>query len=436
MKLLRMLIVEDDETLLTRLTDLYRAKFAERGFTASIEQAKSVDEARKLAKAAQSHPYDLVSLDVNLGDNDLTGLDVLNTLRRFHSAWMVALVTGVETDTSLDRTLGREAAGDLRRQLRKEAYKRFPAERLLVVEKPSPQLDEKAANTLLANRLEQIALVYEEVGRLRFIFRPLKVVSLERVVSQSRSSRERRFVEKESRHWQVRFDCGDIRTLPDKTGYLTLHKLLSLNPGECLTPEEALLLEPVKPKPTSATSAGAGQEAGADPVAEYFLDKGIPWNDMDEQRQQETIRVALSLKFHRYAELRGYQDQDDLSPNEEDELSGIKAQLGPLAEVAEVGYQRLSAENEEDLHEGSELSTGALIEAKLHSTRAGLRQKEGQRGTDSLDGEAFRARKKRILDDLRENGFAAMADHLETHLQSYQGKWSYNAPAGVEWTVS
>ncbi len=428
MKLIRILIVEDNKDLLAKLTNLYRAKFAERGFTATIEPTETVDEARKLAKAAKSHPYDLVSLDVNLGDSTLTGLDVLSTLKRFESAWMVALVTGVETDTTLDKTLGRDEASDLRRKLRKEAYTRFPAERLLVVEKPSQQLDEKAAATLLGNRLEQIALVYEEVGRLRYIFRPVKVVSLERVKTGNRSRANRQFVEKESRHWQIRFNCGDIRTLPDKAGYLTLHKLLGLNPGESLTPEEALLLEPVKRRAgTSSTTE--------DTVATYFISKGFPWEEMDEPRRQETIRAALTLKFERYCELRGFQADDDLAPNEEDELNAIFKDLGPLAGLAETAYHRLNPDSTEANQEGDP-NIGGLIQEGLTVQRAGFREKkEGQLGVDSLDGEAFRARKKRILDDLRENGFAAMADHLETHVQALASNWSYNPLLGVEWTT-
>lgn len=429
MKLIRILIVEDDNSLLAKLTTLYRAKFAERGFTATIETAQTVDEARKLAKAAQSHPYDLVSLDVILGDTSLTGLNVLSTLKRFESAWMVALVTGVETDKNADKTLGPDVANDLRRQLRKEAYTRFPAERLLVVEKPSQQLDEKAATTLLGNRLEQIALVYEEVGRLRYIFRPVKVVSLERVKTGNRSRAARQFVEKESRHWQIRFNCGDIRTLPDKAGYLTLHKLLGLSPGESLTPEEALLLEPVKRK------AGASA-ATEDTVATYFISKGFPWEEMDEPRRLETIRAALTLKFERYCELRGFQADDDLSPNEEDELKAIIKDLGPLAGLAETAYHRLNPDSTE-AGQGDDLNIGGLIQQGLNVQRGGFReQEEGRLGVDSLDGEAFRARKKRILDDLRENGFAAMADHLEIHLQSLSSNWSYDPPLGVEWTVS
>src|ERR1035441_5483133 len=180
MKSIRMLIVEDEKALLSVLKELYRAKFKAQGFDSiTIEESTNVDEARKLAKEAATNPYDLVSLDVALGDTALTGLHVLETLKRFQSAWMVALLTGVETDKSVDVTMGKARGTNLRKQLRREAYSRFPAERLLVVEKPSSLMSPEAANALLSNRLEQIAAVYSEVGRLRYIFRPIRVVSLE-----------------------------------------------------------------------------------------------------------------------------------------------------------------------------------------------------------------------------------------------------------------
>src|SRR5438105_11940670 len=107
MKRLRILIVEDDPRLLYRLAEWYRAIFVERGYVPEVEQATTVEQARQMAKAARARPFDLVSLDVNLGDSALTGLDVLDTLKRFQSAWMAVLLTGVETDATVDKTMGK-----------------------------------------------------------------------------------------------------------------------------------------------------------------------------------------------------------------------------------------------------------------------------------------------------------------------------------------
>ena len=140
MKTIRILIVEDDKKLRQTLETHYRSILQSYDFQVTIEKAETVEEARRLAKAAKPNPYDLVSLDVFLGDPAMTGLHVLDTLNRFQSAWMVALLTGVETDATVDQTMGRARGDTLRKQLRRDAYARFPAERLLVVEKPSASL--------------------------------------------------------------------------------------------------------------------------------------------------------------------------------------------------------------------------------------------------------------------------------------------------------
>jgi ActR/RegA family two-component response regulator len=429
-KPIRILLVEDDSALLRALEESYHRIFASRNYDAKIEQAVTVDQARKLAKAASSNPYDFVSLDVNLGDTVLTGLDVLETLKRFHSAWMVALLTGVEADDTVDETMGRARAETLRKQLRRDAYAHFPAERLLVVEKPSSRIPVEEAERLLTNRLEQIALVYEEVGRLRYVFRPIEVASLERVPAPKGVKAKRRFVETSTLHWQIRFNCGEIRTLSHIAGLRTLHYLLSRDADQSVTPEEALANDPKTDKAKSEASS-----AGADPVAEYFEAQGIGWKDLTPADQQKLMRAALSLKFERYRELRGFQDEDDLSPAEEDELSRIVKELGPLSDSAEMAYQRMKPDDGPSAV-ADEIDSAVLSQSGLHASCGNYdRLGTGRRGEDSPAAQLFRARMKRVKDYLRENGFADFAQHIENYVQSTGANWSYNPPGGVEWTT-
>lgn len=424
-----MLIVEDEPSLLELLKTSYREKFKAQGFdSVTIEESRSVEEARKLAKDAASDPYDLVSLDVNLGDTTLTGLDVLSTLKRYQSAWMVALLTGVETDTSVDKTMGKAAGITLRKGLRRDAYARFPAERLLVVEKPSPSLTTAEAESLLGNRLEQIAAVYEEVGRLRYIFRPIEVVCEERVKVSKGQKPTKKFIETASTQWQIRFNCGDIRTLPDRAGFRTLHRLLSLDPEESLTPEAALDVEPVAEK-------GKTQEASqTDPVAAFFQAKGIDWNGLNAEERNQLVRGALAVKFSRYQELRALADEDDLSPNESEELEGIIRELGPLAESAETAYLRMNPDGHLPVQG---ITLGEIAQNELQVGRGGYDDLgDGRRGQDSPEAALFRARMKRVKDCLRENGFADFAQHLKDFLSSTGANWSYNPPAGIEWTTT
>jgi len=436
MKTIRMLIVEDDLKLLKTLEAHYRSILEGYDFHVTIEKAETVEEARRLAKAAKPNPYDLVSLDVILGDPAMTGLHVLETLHRFQSAWMVALLTGVETDASVDRTMGKTRGDTLRKQLRRDAYARFPAERLLVVEKPSPTIPAPEAEKLLTNRLRQIAAVYQEVSRLRYIFRPIEVVSLERLPGPKASTPnkpKRKFIETTSLHWQIRFNCGDIRTLPDKAGFKTLHQLLSLEPAQSLTPEEAMVIEPRNETDSPSVAA----QPGGDSVAEYFKAQGIAWETLTPQRRDDVIRAALSLRFKRYIELRGFEDageDEEFSPEEEDELARIKRDFGPLADLAETAYQRMSPKDDSTAS-ADEPTIGALAQDDLHEQGGIYGRRKGGRGEDSPDAWRFRARKKRICDCLRENGFADFAAHVEAYVMSTGANWSYNPPDNIEWTL-
>jgi CheY-like chemotaxis protein len=434
MKAIRMLIVEDDQKLLRTLEADYRSILESCGFHVTIEKAETVEEARRLAKAAMPNPYDLVSLDVILGDPAMTGLHVLETLYRFQSAWMVALLTGAETDATVDRRMGKARGDSIRKQLRRDAYARFPAERLLVVEKPSAIIPPPEAAKLLANRLRQIAAVYEEVSRLRYIFRPIKVKSLERVPGPKAATAnkpKRRFIETTSLHWQIRFNCGEIRTLPDKTGFKTLHQLLSLEPEQSLTPEDAMVIEPRNETDLSSDAT----QPGGNPVAEYFNALGIAWETLTPQRKDEVGRAALSPGMKRYVELRGFQDEDDLSPEEEDELARIKRGFGPLADMAETAYQRVSPK-EDSTAFADEPTIGALAQDGLHAPGGNYDRRAGGRGKDAPAAMRFRTRKKRICDCLRENGFTDFAAHVEAYVSSLGASWSYNPPPGIEWTTS
>jgi len=436
---LRLLIVEDEPQLSGSLKKLYREMLGEQGFgSITIEQASTVEEARELARAATTHPYDLVSLDVNLGDREQTGLDVLSSLNRFQSAWMVALLTGVETDLSVDETMGKTTGEGLRKRLRHEACKRFPAERLQVVEKPPASLPVEEMERLLSNRVRQIALIYGEVSKMRYIFRPIRMKGLARLSSEKGTKKadkgkKRPTVQTSTVLWQIRYNCGDLLTVPDKTGFLTLHHLLSMPRSETLTPEQAMALEPKNDAKEKVSKVAPLTDS--DPVAEYFEALGIAWTTLARAEQDKMIAAALSLRFHRYAELREYQEEDDLSADEEDELNRLVEEFGPLAEAAEMGFLRTTGRD--DGNEGV-VTPGVAPEAAaaqegLHAEGGVYEKGAGQKGYDSPAAANFRARKSRALKSLRENGFVELADHLEAYIQSTGANWSYNPPGDLEW---
>lgn len=430
MKPIRILIVEDEEQPLAVLRDTYRRILASRGYQPTLEQACNVEEARQLAKAAAANPYDLVSLDVDLGDRELTGLDVLATLKRFHSAWMVVLLTGVESSATVDQTMGTTKGSRLRKQLRRDAYANFPPERLLVVEKPSTTLPNGEAQRLLANRLEQISLVYEEVGRLRYVFRPIEVEGQMRVPVPKGTKAKRKCIKTTALHWQIRFNCGEILTLPDAAGFRTLHYMLSLDRNQSITPEESLAIEP------KAERNASPAQAGTDPIASFFEAQGIDWKGLSAQEQQTHIRAALSLKMKRFVELRELQDENDLLQSEEEELERIKGEFGPLADAAEGLYRLKTSEQENEDARREKITTRDMCEEGLHLEGGNYdRLGTGRRGLDSPAAQLFRARMKRVRDCLRENGFADFAQHIRDFIQPAGGRWSYNPPEVVEWTT-
>lgn len=435
MKSIRMLIVEDDPVLLRRLKKLYREVLATLGYEdVTIVEATEPKEAKNLAKAAESNPYDLVSLDINLGSAEITGLDVLGAFKRFRSAWMIAVLTGVETDSSLDTTIGKGAAAKIRKQLRHDAYTRFWPERLIVVEKPPLSLSEDQSSKLLQNRVEQIARLYGEIGRQRYVFRPIEVEGLERV--PGKKGEKRQFVHTKSLHWQIRFNCGDIRTLPDRAGFKTIHKLLSLGPDESLTPEAALVIEPERENGIEGQTVN--EASGNNPFAGYFESLGVRWNDLSTEEQERLVKVTLGSKFRDFAELRGFQDENDLSADEADRLDALTTELGVLVPVAEAFIERnkQAAESDSEQENIQEMSLrAALQQGQLHVGGGNYDTRPGRRGVDSPEGQTFRARKKRAFDYLRENGFADFAEHLEGYVQPAGVNWSYNPPIRIEWTL-
>lgn len=426
MKTIRMLIVEDDSALLAQLKSLYRHIFETRGYdSVTIEEAKDAGEALALARGAQKHPYDFVSLDVNLGREDVTGLNVLGAFKRFKSAWMAALLTGVETDKT--------SAEELRSQLRRRAYDNFPAERLLVVEKPSQKENAVTQGKLLSNKLSDIASVYEIAARQRYIFRPIEIEALVRV--PGKRGEKRKFVRTRCLQWQIRFNCGDVRTLADRAGLKTVHKILSMDRSESLTPEMARVIEPKVEKIESPNDAG-----GDNPVGAFFRSQGIDWEALTEKQQEDMAKAALAFRFRRYVELRDFEESEDLAEHEADELAAIQKELGPLADLAEAAYQRMRPSATEDFAvaaSGREVNPvqEALAAGQLHVGGAFYTRTAGRRGEDSTEATGFRKRKERVCEYLRESGFAEFADHIESFVMSTGANWSYNPPDHVEWTT-
>ena len=306
-----------------------------------------------------------------------------------------------------------------------------------MVEKPQAREAETYARQL-RDRLSDIATLYEMVARQRYIFRPIEVTALERIPGRKGSPRaERKFIKTRSLHWQVRFNCGDMRTIPYRVGYKLLHKLLSLDRSQSLTPEEARAIEPPEEQTEEPSNPSLTSE---DTVAAFFTARGIDWASLSEADQERMIQAALAFRFRRYAALRSLQDEDELTEAEADELTAIRKEIGPLCPVAEEGYQRLKPADPEVPVSASghaaDSAENALASGDLHVGGGNYDQSPGSRGYDSTAAKGLRGRKRMALKYLRENGFADMAEHLEDYIQPNRSNWSYNPPGDIEWTTT
>jgi hypothetical protein len=224
-----------------------------------------------------------------------------------------------------------------------------------------------------------------------------------------------------------------MRTLPHRAGYKLIHKLLSLDRSQSLTPEEARAIEPPEEKSNASSK-------GEDTVAAFFKARGIDWDSLSEAERDKMIQAALTFRFRRYTALRTLQDEDELTEAETDELAAIRKDLGPLADVAEDGYQRLKPADAPEPISASGHPVNPAEEALARGdVRVGgdnYKQSPGARGYDSTAAMGFRGRKRMALKYLRENGFADMAEHLEDYIQPNRSNWSYNPPGDIEWTTT
>jgi DNA-binding response OmpR family regulator len=83
------LLVDDDEDMLETLCDILQ----EKGY-----QTETVKTGIKAIAKARLYPFDIILLDIKLPD--MTGLDVLRTLRKEHPAMKIIMITAHATLTN------------------------------------------------------------------------------------------------------------------------------------------------------------------------------------------------------------------------------------------------------------------------------------------------------------------------------------------------
>jgi CheY-like chemotaxis protein len=278
------LIIEDDPAWATVIKDAIESVLDDMRFKCVFEIPETNRQRRDAVRAAADQPYDLVSLDIHLANDGSTtepidGLYLLDLIRRYNAAWMVSIFTGIENDETVGSTYGTEAASRLQNNLRARAYASFSPDRLLVTEKPALN------SNMVDNRIRQICMILLHSSSARNLFRALKLENLtpygETITGEllSQDSKEYKIAEKahkfvqtyetkfsqerkktvreeylrqkgldvlakngkrlKNTQWiegvielrQIRFNCGEVVTLPDGPYFRTVAKVLE-KPGK------------------------------------------------------------------------------------------------------------------------------------------------------------------------------------------------------------
>lgn len=423
LKPLRILIVEDEPEMRAHLKTIYSRVFQEHAFQPEFDEAEDATKALDDAQKAASKPYDLVSLDVNLRDKTVTGLDVLGAFKQFKSAWMVALLTGIEMDASLDAVVGNERAEQMRRGLRSEAYTKFWPERLIVVEKPVSSLQQDQAKTLLDNRLEQIALVYEIVTRERYVFRAVTLPAIRRMEKGGRI-----LIETEITKYQIRCGCGDLVTVDFYAGIKVMHELFKKGRSGIINASEAKTIEPPQKRKSSTVKAEPTSTSVPDQLVSFFRDKHPNWQTLGREHQLNLMEASLGGKIDRFVELMKYRDTGAIQTSEEKELEEIVANYGLLGPIADAYYVQ-TKEHDVDFRSALEV----IFDGQGHL--APLREPE------DADDARLRKLESRLRFYLEENGCMGFSHYLRDHVSTKKFRGGeeqliHDQPPIVEWTTS
>jgi len=174
---LKYLVIEDQPAWSEGITSAVRNFFQNRrGFSRSRVRDFSAMTARQADQLISQGGWDLVMLDMNLGEgagaDKVSGLDLLGEIAAGNKAYFVIIVTGAVNDPTLEKVYGPDTAAMLRFGALNEAVRLLPASRVRILHKPdacTPEVALEALRPHLESALDQ----YCSVSIERNIFRPL-----------------------------------------------------------------------------------------------------------------------------------------------------------------------------------------------------------------------------------------------------------------------
>jgi hypothetical protein len=508
----KILIVENEQEWADYLDLRFRELFKnELDVHATIEIANSGEKALALVQQVKE-PYDLVSLDIDLGKSAskgpaLTGIRVLEEIKKANAAWMVSILTGVEANKRLGSSIGdEELAREIQEELRAIARENFPPERLLVVEKPGNKLREQDGELMkkLDNRLKQIVHIYKQLSKDRNTFRRVKpkceipmvaIIDAEKFLrlAEEEVNRELKKGEKRAldqvptvinladcavipmgeknekfarKHgllrlqpgsdkkraesvwvpselicWQVRISCGEIITVSNEDG---------LN-GRALTTVQWFLRCPCTEMSPGTVLALVDGRISAPPSADQLVPRQR-FAVVPESRYEDPHATDISGGTRDEDFEDSYEDEDgrDFDNEDDDEMAVTEKEEDKVQAGVSPGMQRRTEEWDTTEKESSIRLKQLLrkrqaeLESASGSQEQSLRQeidtiktelKKLRTGAQAPEADFVRQAKKRAINHLRQNGAVDLANHIESCIKPRKGKWLYNPPSEIEWTV-
>lgn len=460
---LRILIVEDEPKWAQAIKSHFLEIFNDLKLPCTIEAPATIQKCREAIRSAAENPYDLISLDISfsndVAEDPIDGLTLLGIISQYKAAWLVSILTGVETDTTVDDTYGERRARLLQYELHSRASATFPPERLMVKEKPD------LSNTeLLAKRLRQVCLYLRQsrIGRNRFrrLKEPCQIAVHELIDGRwiKRNSPEfnlakkamdfvkafnkkypkgpstcrdsKRLADYETQIeldilkkigrklapaqwaddtvtlWQISFGCGEVISLPDNPNFETIAWLLR-------HPDEEFAAHQIGGEAAEVGQQAVGfhhQHADEDDIADDEDDKE---DDEDPfQRENDGNR-------------RDYEDnrrfQDNLNVKDTDKETHAR-------------YRKDIKRKEAQL-----VSANPRLRSILETEITHLRKALGEVRRNTVGGrshETIKQHKSRAIAELREAGQIELADHLFTYIKIRNFKFCYAVEKGaISWNT-
>ena len=465
---LRILIVEDEAKWATAIKSSLLEIFNDLRIPCTIEVPDTIRECKNAIRSGGETPYDLISLDVHLrndGSGDpSSGIDLLRIVKTYNAAWMVSILTGVETDETVADTYGEERARLLQNELRNRAFMTFPPERLVIMEKPLLEGDRLAA------RLRQLCLILRQSLVSRNLFRHLDLnckVAVHETSLTDKETGEAIWIKKDSEEFkraykayqfikdyekapssdpdqqakfknekkhdvlvksgrklkdaewiddvislrQIRFGCGEVITLPDSPNFETIAWLLRHPREEFAAHQIGGEAPEVGQEFVSFGLSAEEDETETDGSLDHEDDEGAERTADDGDDDEDNFNQRGSGRDHESDRQRGSHPEADETEADSHRVYSIALhrKQAELAGASGSRRDRLGQEIED-------------LNVALGNVRS---RADGGRTHGSI-----RQHKSRAIADLKEAGQVELADHLENAIKIHKFKFSYHVEPG------